>query len=136
MTNEAILRYAPSAAGNVIQDMTVNDNYSIDKGAFLTLIDPRAVSGTLASGAVCAGICARDKIAGDGRTRVAVYVQGDFDVVASGAIALGAPIVLSGDTNFPNTVKAALTSNSGAAVIGYALETASDAEVFQMRLRL
>lgn len=133
MANEAIKRYAPRACGDTIVDFTVADALSFEKGTFVELIDPRAVSGVSASGVVCAGIIAREKIANDGRTQVAVYREGDFDVVASGAIAIGQGIRL---LNTANKVAAATSADSGAALIGYALETASDAEVFQMRLRL
>ena len=137
MANEAIKRYAPSSQGDVIQDFSVSDNYALEKGAFVQLLDARAVSGTITAGCACAGIVAREKIAGDGRTQVAVYREGDFDVVGSGTIAIGAPLVLEGTFNY---VKSALvggaTGASGAAVIGYALEAASGDEVFQMRLKL
>ena len=134
MTNEAIKRYAPSSQGDVISDYTCADATGIEKGACLSLIDPRTaiIATTALSGA--AGICAREKIAGSGRTQVAVYREGDFDMVASGTIAVGAPVKFAG--NPTNTVMTAVSSDSGAVVIGYALETASDQEVIQVRLRL
>lgn len=133
MVNEAVLRYSENYSG-AIQDYTCADGTGIEKGAILALTDPR--TGILASsaGQPCAGICAREKIASDGRTRIAVYRKGDFDMVASGAIAVGLPVQVAGTPS--NTVMLAPSTASGAVIIGYALETASDAETFQVRLNL
>ena len=55
-------------------------------------------------------------------------------MVASGAITVGFPVSIAGVPS--NTVKVALNSESGAAIIGYALETASDGETIQVGLNL
>jgi hypothetical protein len=135
MANEAIKRYSESASGDVIQDYAVNDVVALERGAFAELRDPRAVSGVSAANVACAGIVAREKIANDGRTRVAIYKKGYFDVVASGSITLGAPLKLALPAG-SNFVMSATSTSSGAQLIGYAEETASDAELFVMRLDL
>lgn len=134
MANEAIKRYSESYAGDVVQDFTVADGTGIEKGALLKLTDPRTAIIASAAGDVCCGIAAREKIASDGRTQLSVHRRGDFDMVASGAITVGHPVMAAGVP--ANTVKAATSAQSGAAIIGYALETAADAEVFQVRLNL
>lgn len=132
MADEAILRYAD---GLLSQDFTVADAVALEKGQLLQLLDARTVSGVSAASVVCAGICAREKIAGDGRTRVSVSRGGDYDMVASGVITIGYPVVAAGVGTGKNVVKVA-TTESGAAIIGYALETAAEGETIQVRLRL
>lgn len=135
MVNEAVLRYSENYSG-AIQDYTVADGTGIEKGAILALTDPRTAILASEEAQPCAGIAAREKIASDGRTRLSVIRKGDFDMVASGAITVGAPVCLAGTPS--NTVKSAngVAAASGAAIIGYALETASDAETIQVRLNL
>jgi len=132
MVNEASKRY--DEGYHAIQDYTVADGTGIEKGALLALTDPRTAILASSTGQPCAGIAAREKIASDGRTRLSVYRKGDFDLVASGAITVGFPVSIAGTPS--NTVKTALNSESGAAIIGYALETASDGETIQVRLNL
>lgn len=137
MANEAVKRYSFSAAGDVIQDYTVADGTGIEKGTLLKLTDARTAIISSAAGDKIAGIAAREKIANDGRTRLAVYVRGDFDMVASGVIAVGDPVKSAADANYPNTVMTAVSGGvSGCAIIGYALETASDGETIQVRVNL
>lgn len=134
MTGEAIKRYSASSAGDVVQDYTVADGTGIEKGTLLGLSSPRtAAAATTAAEEPCAGIAAREKVADDGRTQLSVHRQGDFDMVASGAITVGAPVMAAGHGN---QVMQALTTSSGASVIGYALETAATAETIQVRLTL
>ena|SRR3990167_8673155 len=110
---------------------TVADGSGIEKGAILKLIDPRTASGgNIVKGSICAGIASDEKVAGDGSTSLSFWHDGIFDVKASGAIALGMPITMAPD----NYVAIALTTASGAMIIGHALETASDAEVFAARI--
>lgn len=126
MTNEAILR---DRLENPI-DFTVSDSTGIEKGAILKLTDARtAIIATGASDRL-AGIAAREKIASDGRTQLAVYRRGIFDCVASGAITVGDAVASAGTPS--NTVKTAAVTASGSCILGYALETASDAETIQV----
>lgn len=129
MANEAIIR-------DRLQDpigMACGNTNAIEKGAILSLIDPRVASGAFVEAANCAGIAAREKISGDGRTTVSVFQNGIFDVVASGSITIGSDVQMAGAANI---VEAALSGTSGRGIIGQALEAASDGETFQMRLNL
>jgi hypothetical protein len=135
MTNEAVKRYDESSGyGGVIQDYIVADGTGIEKGTLLKLTDPRTASASSAEADVCAGIAAREKVANDGHTRLSVYKKGYFDMVASGAIAVGSSVISAGELNAVKS--AAGTAHSGAAIIGYAEETASDAETILVRLDL
>tara|TARA_R100001530_G_scaffold136178_1_gene115646 strand:- start:4250 stop:4654 length:405 start_codon:yes stop_codon:yes gene_type:complete len=134
MAREWVKTYAESSQGDVIQDYTVADGTGIEKGTLLKLTDPRTAiaTTTVTDGEACAGVCAREKIGNDGRTSISVYKKGIFQASASGAITVGQPIMSAGDNN----VSLALSSSSGAALIGYAEETAADAEVIRVRLDL
>jgi len=131
MANEAILRDRLEDA----IDFTVADGTGIEKGAILQLTDPRTAIAPTSAGVACAGIAAREKIASDGRTRLAVYRKGIFDMYASGAITVGEPVMIATTGTNINCVKAAggITA-SGAVIIGHALETAADQETFQVYL--
>lgn len=113
---------------------------AITKGTLLTLTDNRtaiAASGT--SGALCAGIAAMDKANNDNSTSISAWTNGIFKAVASQAIVVGNPLKVISNADNLNTVGSSATplhSASGAAVIGYALETAGTGTTFEMRLRL
>lgn len=110
-------------------DFTVADGTGIEKGTLLKLTDPRTAIASSGANDAIAGIAAREKIASDGRTQLAVFRKGIFDMNASGAITVGQPVVSAGAFN---QVKVAVNNVSGAAVIGHALETAADQETFQV----
>lgn len=129
MANEAILRDRLEDP----MDFIVADGTGIEKGAVLKLTDPRTAIITSANGDKIAGIAAREKIANDGRTRLAVFRRGVFDMVASGAISVGNAVVSAGSIALDvNKVYNAPVTSSGASIIGHALETASDGETFQV----
>tara|TARA_R100001530_G_scaffold129564_1_gene99974 strand:- start:257 stop:655 length:399 start_codon:yes stop_codon:yes gene_type:complete len=132
MVNEAILR---TRLADPI-DFTVADGTGIEKGALLKLTDPRTAILSDGSGDVIAGIAARDKIASDGRTQLAVFRKGIFDMVASGAITTGAKVVsgLTGSLNFVSAAGDA--ADSGAVIIGHALEDAANTETAQIWVNL
>jgi hypothetical protein len=128
MANEALLR---DRFENAI-DFTCADGTGIEKGALLKLTDPRTAIISTAAADKLAGIAGREKIASDGRTQIAVYRRGIFDMVASGAIAVGEAVQSAASTGFSNTIMKAAVTSSGACILGYALETASDAETIQI----
>lgn len=128
MANEAALRVR---TGNPI-DFTCADGTGIEKGAVLKMTDPRTASLSDGDVDVVAGICAREKIASDGRTQIAVFREGIFDMVASGAIAVGAPVVTWSSSGGSNIVATAAVNAEN--ILGTALETASEGETFQVEL--
>ena len=135
----AVKRYAESSgSGEVIQDYDVSGSVSFEKGIFLAYTDGRGAVAPSAIGQACAGISAREKVSGSGRTRMALYKKGYFDVTASGSIGLGSPVILAGHQNYVMSGGLAATTGtySGASVLGYAEEAATDEEVFILRLDL
>lgn len=136
MANEHTKRYAENAAGDTLFDYDIADGTAISKGALLKLTDSGTAIISSAAADMIAGVAARDKIASDGTTRLAVYKKGRFTGTASGAITTGFPLISAADSNYPNTIKHADAANSGAAIIGYAEGDATDGEVVPYRLNL
>lgn len=131
MVNEAVACNLGPLGGNC-KRFTVADGTTILKGTILAMTDPRTAIATSSTGQVIAGIASMDKLASDGSTEISVYTEGDFDLNASGAITVGAPIYALAY----NEVALAPLSASGAQIIGYALETATDNETIQCRIRI
>lgn len=128
MANEAVIK---QRLADPI-DFTVADSSAFLKGSILALVDPKTVSGVVTTTSRIAGIAARDKVASDGRTQIAVFRRGIFDMKASGAILIGSSVTGAPD----NFVRQAGGAASGAMVLGSALETASDGEVIEVELNI
>ena len=128
MANEALLRDRFSDP----VDFTCYDTPGMEKGTILKLSGSRHVGATSADNDVAIGILAREKISGDGRTQVPVYLDGIFDCYVLGGAAAGDDLVLSG----ANILKKFTTlDDESGYVIGKALEAADTAgEVIQVLL--
>jgi len=113
-------------------DFTVADGTAIPKGTLCKLTDGRVAITASGAGDKIAGICARDKIASDGRTQAAMFVRGIFDMEADGNITTGDPVMADGT----GSTVIACTGVDGAAIIGYALEDATDGEIFQVMVNI
>jgi hypothetical protein len=142
MAREATKIELTNSTGNIRQ-YTCADGTGIAKGTLLKLTDPRtasvadAATSAAACTAPCAGIAAEEKVASDGATQIAVYTDGIFKATASNAaIAVGEPLVFVGNNYVMGVAALGPGIASGAAIVGYALETAAAGETFQMRLRL
>ena len=127
MADEAVMRVRFSDP----VDFTCADGTAIPKGTLLKLDDARLAVIAGANDNVC-GVCARDKIASDGRTQVAVFMDGIFDFTATGA---GIDVGTAFAAGAANEVKAAVATDVGMKTVGLALETASANEVFEGLLR-
>ena len=112
---------------------TVADGDSIEKGDFLQLTDPMTVS--LSSGAhnLFGGIAAEEKIASDGKTKIAVYREGIFRVEAgTSGVTVGKQVVIEAKNEL--TDYTTLDGEKGE-TFGYTFETAANGEFFMMELR-
>ena len=120
---------------------TVADGTQISKGVLLKLTDPRTAilyDVLTTSGAVqAAGIAAHDKEASDGSTSISVWTNGVFDMVASGAITVGNPVVFLGHNKIGEYYFAG-TQNpaSFGVVVGRALETAAHDERINVKVKI
>jgi hypothetical protein len=124
MANEATLIVETS----IPLMFTCADGTGIEKGTLLKLSDPMTVAATSADNDIFAGIAAEEKIASDGNTKIAVYVQGVFKVKdSSGGVTAGDTVVVKG-ANLVGT-HTTLDQEKGYKV-GRALETAAASETF------
>lgn len=118
MANEAILRDRFSDP----VDFTCYDTPGMLKGTLLKLSGARLVGACSADNDVFIGVLARDKISGDGRTQVPVYVDGIFDMYCDAnvvAITPGVQVTISG----ANIIKIYTTLDEEKGyVVGRALE--------------
>lgn len=121
----------------------VADGTAIRKGYFLQLTAGKlAASYAVGLAQPCAGIAAMDKEANDGSTSITAWVGGDFNVYCSGSITAGHPIVKCsgslGDDGVVNAVQAnkAGADASGASILGYALESATNTQTKCMHIDL
>lgn len=129
MANEAVLK-------NRLEEpisFTASTSAAFEKGTLCKLSDPRTVAASDTEGEKCAGITAREKISASGEGFASIFLRGVFDMYASGSIGVGAPIMSAG---VDNEVKEAAVDSSGSAVIGYALEAATDKETIHCMINI
>lgn len=139
MAREAIVVELTNGSG-FPRRYTVSNSTAISKGTLLKLTDPRtavAYDGATVEGALpVAGIAAMDKEANDGSTSITAWTDGIFELTASGAIHLGAAVVFL-NNNYVRQASGGITvAASGAVIAGYAMETASDAELVNVRIKI
>ena len=139
MANEAVLKLRQLDP----IDFIIGNNAAIEKGtlmAFFAVSNERTVSGNEGCGGQAfAGIAAREKIAGDGRTRLAVYRTGVFDIkLATNSTCSGGDLVILSGTNtiarakdFPDFATSYQLFLSGM-IVGQALESGISAEVIEV----
>ena len=106
--------------------MTVANSAALEKGTVLKLSDPFTVAAATADNDIFAGIAAEEKIANDGKTKLAVYRGGIFKMkVSSTASTVGLHQVIKGT----NTIGDYTTlDDEKGYVVGRALETGANAE--------
>tara|TARA_R100000501_G_C2626258_1_gene119927 strand:+ start:694 stop:1104 length:411 start_codon:yes stop_codon:yes gene_type:complete len=112
---------------------TVADGTGIEKGALLKMTDPMTAALADGDNDIVAGIAAEEKIASDGKTKLAVYRGGVFRVLAGTSISIGEAVNTHASTGATNEVAVAGTNDEN--VLGVALETAADTDTFLMELR-
>ena len=112
---------------------TCADGTGIEKGAVLKLSDPNTVATTTGDTDPVAGIAAEEKIANDGKTKIAVYRGGIFKGYAGAAgVTAGMAIITDTATGAANELVVADVNSEH--LVGRALETASDTESFLFEL--
>jgi len=129
MANEAtlIMEYQPPVM------FTVADGTGIEKGAILKMTDPMTASLSDGDGDIIAGIAAEEKIASDGKTKLAVYRHGIFKVLAGANITAGQGVDTHSSTGAANEV--APIGAAGDNLLGIALESFNDTETGLIELR-
>lgn len=113
---------------------TCADGTGIEKGAVLKLSDPMTAATTTGDTDACAGIAAEEKIANDGKTKIAVYREGIFKGFAGAAgVTAGMAIITDTGTGAANELVVADLNSEN--IVGIALETATDTESFLFELK-
>jgi len=114
--------------------MTVANATGIEKGTLLALSDPNTAAAVGATdNAIIAGVAAEEKIASDGKTKLAVYRRGIFKCTAGGSITVG-DMVESSSGAANEVITATFTAAATANIIGRALETAADTDTLMVEL--
>jgi len=112
---------------------TVADGTGIEKGTVLKLTDPMTAVASDGDTDIIAGIAAAEKIANDGTTTIGVYRGGIFKGYAGAAgVTVGAGIITDSSTGAANELVDADVNSE--ALVGIALETATDTESFKFEL--
>jgi hypothetical protein len=114
--------------------MTCANATGIERGAILKLADPFTVSLANGDGDVVAGIAAEEKIANDGKVKIAVYQGGIFEGTAGGTCTVGKALMTYNGTGDDNDIIDATNVGLGAKTLGYALETAANNETVLFKL--
>lgn len=113
---------------------TCSDGTGIAKGALLILTDPMTVATTTGDTDEIIGIAAAEKISGDGITKIPVYLRGIFKGFAGAAgCTAGNALISDTGTGAANELVAADVNSE--AIVGIALETATDTESFKFLLQ-
>lgn len=108
----------------------VADGTAIPLGTLLKLTTGRTAIISSAANNKVAGFAAREKVASDGRTELAVHRRGMALCYCSGSINVGDPIITAATNTYPNFVAGAnaTVTASGANIIGHALEAATNGQ--------
>ena len=110
-------------------NFTVDESNLLEKGAILKMTDNRVAIINSAAADVVAGINAREKLAGDGRTSTPVFFRGIFRMVASGSITTGDALKVS---SIVNRVALATVTMNGSQILGHALADATNGQSLEV----
>ena len=126
MTNEAVL------VDRIADPINFGcADIAMEKGTLVKLSGARDVAASTTSGEVFIGITGREKIVGDGRTSVPVFVNGIFRCASLGVVAIGTPVALSG----ANLIRQAATLDVDTGeIIGRALEAGAGEDNIEVLL--
>ena len=113
--------------------VTCADGATIEKGSILMLSDPFTAAVTTGDTDPVIGIAAEEKIASDGKTKIAVYTEGIF-IGYAGAAGVTAGMGIITDTNTGAANELVVADVNSEHIVGTALETATDGQTFLFKL--
>jgi 3-keto-L-gulonate-6-phosphate decarboxylase len=125
MANEHTLVFETEQAIPV----TCADGAGIEQGTLVTIADPFTCAAA-ASGSFVFGVTKTEKIANDGKVKVAVYHRGIFKATLGGTVTAGQALAASGS----NIVQVAVAGSVASKTIGIALETGTNGETILYEL--
>ena len=105
---------------------TVANGTAIPKGTLLKLTDNMNAIITSGVGDKIAGVAAEEKVSGDGKTTLGVYMRGIFICTAGASITVGDLLMNNASAGAVNEVIPATAAAVNTKVFAVALETASD----------
>ena len=112
---------------------TCADGTGIEKGTLLKMIDPDTVAASDGDTDIIAGIAAEEKVANDGKTKIAVYTRGIFIGTAGAAgVTAGSAIISDSSTGSVNELVNADVNSEN--IVGRSHETATDLQTFVFEL--
>lgn len=114
---------------------TCADGTGIEKGAILKLTDPMTAALADGDDDFVAGIAAAEKIANDGNTKIPVYREGIFKVLAGGAVTIGDAVSTYASSGATNEVHEAPATAVSGKTLGISMEAADDTHTFLIELR-
>lgn len=127
MANEAVLMWELSPP----IPFTCDNATGIEKGTILQLTDPMTVSASSADNQTSIGVAAEEKIASDGKTKIAVYVDGVFRMKDSGSGVTAGDLLKIAGANLVATADDAGAQGPNE-IVGKALETAAGSETLHV----
>jgi len=136
MAREAVLRDTKPL---VSRRYTCATGTGIAKGTFLKFADPSTASASTGTGDVFAGFAHADVNKDtdtnfNTETSIGADKGGVYELVASGAIAVGQKVKTAAPGNYIMAATDAQVSSSYAIIIGHALEAASDGETINVEV--
>lgn len=134
MANEAVVikTYGQNGSGDKAS-YTCASAVAISKGTILALSDPNTAATSVGTGDRFAGIASMDKGSNDNSVTISAWQNGEFNLIASGTIAVGDELQTAGVNNYVANIGAI---SSRAIVVGVARESASDGEVIRVRVNI
>ena len=130
MANEAVLLVKLEPAVG----FTVADGAGLEKGTHLKLTDNMTVVITAGAADAFAGIAAEEKISGDGKTELGVYLRGIFKGTAGGTITAGD--IIQSETGGTNEFLTCAAATDNAGGCGIALQDATNGQTFKLLLNV
>ena len=108
----------------------------VEKGTVMKFADEFTASASTGSNDLIAGIAAQEKIASDGKTRLAIYTRGFFVMYASDSITAGDPVsTITGWPNYVISTTQVVSTLSDLRVLGVALGTATNGQTVLVELK-
>ena len=115
---------------------TVADGAGIEKGSLLELNDPMTVTVNNGNIDQIIGVAAEEKVSGDGKTELGVYLRGIFKCTAGASITKGALLMNNASSGAVNEVITATAAAVDTKVFAVALESVTDAQTLKVLLNV
>jgi len=112
----------------------VSNAAAIEKGTLLKVADGMIASASDGDIDVICGVAAEEKIANDGKTKIAVYMRGIFKATCGGNCTVGVGLMSHSNTGDANDVIDATNAAVGYKCLGTALDTGTDGETILVEL--